>query len=46
MDDMHAHSATYLGDDDGRVGGGLIAWILGAIVVEFVGLIALAAYLL
>jgi hypothetical protein len=46
MDDLHPCTTTYLGDDDGRVGGGLVAWILGAIVIEFLGLIALVAYLL
>jgi hypothetical protein len=28
-------------DDDSRAGPGLAAWILGAITVEFVGLVAL-----
>jgi hypothetical protein len=46
MDDLQPRTTTYLGDDDGRVGGGLVAWIMGAIIVELLGLAALAAYLL
>ena len=43
------HEATrietrHLHDDDGRAGPGLVAWIVGAIAVEFLGLIALVAH--
>lgn len=46
MDDLHLRPSTYLGDDDGRVGGGVIAWILGSIALECVIALAIVSQLL
>jgi hypothetical protein len=40
-DASQLRTAQHLHDDDSRAGPGLVAWILGAIAVEFVGLVAL-----
>ncbi len=46
MDDLHPRSSAYPGDDDGRVGSGLIAWILGSIAIELVVGLAIVSRLL
>lgn len=46
MDDLHPRATTFPGDDDGRVGGGVIAWILGSIAIEFVIALAIVSRLL
>lgn len=46
MDDLHPRPSAYLGDDDGRIAGGVIAWILGSIAIEFVIGLAILSQLL
>jgi hypothetical protein len=44
MHEVTRIETRHLQDDDTRAGPGLVVWIVGAIAVEFLGLIALVAH--